>query len=266
MKTIAIANQKGGCGKTTTAVNLSAACAMKGYRVLVVDLDPQAHTTLAFGIKANDLNVTLYDAIVNENTSISDIILTTNVANLDIAPSHILLSGAEMELAIRYARESVLSEKLKAVKDNYDLCIIDCSPSLSILTINAMVASDEVIIPIQTHYYAIEGLKQILDSIEIVRERFSCNLDSMKILFTFVDERTLLSRDVQSQIREYFSDMVFQTVIHNCIRLAEAPAAGAPVLTYDVACKGANEYRELANEVCNHETEIRTTEKSFLHI
>ncbi len=266
MKTIAIANQKGGCGKTTTAVNLSAACAMQGYRVLVLDLDPQAHATIAFGVAPSQLKVSLYHVIVNENVPMLSIVRSTDIERLDIAPSNILLSGAEMELSVRHAREAVLSKRLENVKNNYDICIIDCSPSLSILTLNALVACDEVIIPVQTHYYAIEGLKQILDSIAIVKQRFHRNLNSLRILLTCVDNRTLLSQDVERQIRECFGHAVFNTVIHICVRLAEAPSAGKSVFSYEPTCRGASEYLALSNEVFGNGSEIRTTEGSVVDI
>ncbi len=266
MRAIAIANQKGGCGKTTTAVNLAVACVRKGYRVLVVDLDPQAHATLALGHHPEQLPVSIYDTIVNERIALSSIIKSAYVEGLDIAPSNILLSGATTELIIRYAREYVLADKLKTLRDHYDLCIIDCSPSLNILTINALVASEEVIVPVRTSYYALEGLRQLIDSVEAVKERYRCNLNSLKILLTFVEDRTILCRDVQEQIREHFGEIVFDVVIHKCVRLAEAPSAGESVLTYDTGCRGTSEYIALADEVCNHETKTRTPQESVVNI
>jgi chromosome partitioning protein len=266
MKTIAIANQKGGCGKTTTAVNLAACCAELGYRVLVVDLDPQGHATIALGSNPDDLILSIYEAITRDHVPITSIIRPSGVANLDVAPSNVLLSGAEMELSIRQCREFFLKQLLKKVEDDYDFCIIDCSPSLSILTLNALVASNEVIVPVQTHYYAVEGLKQLLDSIETVQERYRSNITSVMVLLTFADTRTLLSRDIEQQIRGHFGTQIFQTVIHRCVRLAEAPSANQTIINYAPDCKGATEYKALAKEVCYHENEIRTTETDLVNI
>ena len=266
MKTIAIANQKGGCGKTTTAVNLAACCAELGYRVLVVDLDPQGHATIALGSNPDDLILSIYEAITRDHVPITSIIRPSGVKNLDVAPSNVLLSGAEMELSIRQCREFFLKQLLKQVEADYDFCIIDCSPSLSILTLNALVASDGVIVPVQTHYYAVEGLKQLLDSIETVQDRYRSNITSVRVLLTFADARTTLSRDIEQQIREHFGTQIFQTVIHRCVRLAEAPSANQTIINYAPDCKGATEYMALAKEVCYHENKIRTTETDLVNI
>lgn len=266
MKTIAIANQKGGCGKTTTAVNLAACCATLGHRVLVVDLDPQGHATIALGSNPDDLILSIYEAITHEYVPISSIIRPSQVENLDVAPSNVLLSGAEMELSTRQCREFFLKQLLKQVEANYDFCIIDCSPSLSILTLNALVASNEVIVPVQTHYYAVEGLKQLLDSIETVQNRYHSGVIHIMIALTFVDSRTLLSRDIEQQIREHFGTQIFQTVIHRCVKLAEAPSANQTIINYAPESKGAAEYMALANEVCYNENKIRTTETDFVNI
>jgi len=251
MRTIAIANQKGGCGKTTTAVNLAAALACLGHEVLLVDLDPQAHATLGFGKDPENLDKTIYDALTNVQIPLSRVIVTTNIKGLNLSPSNILLSGIEFELASRYAREYALREQLGYVNGSYDMCVIDCSPSLSLLTLNALVASTDVIIPVQTHYYALEGLRQLLETVEIVKERFNRVLQILGVLLTFVETRTTLSREVQRQMREFFGEIVFDTVIHRTVRLAEAPSAGQSVLTYDPKCKGAVEYAALAQEICN---------------
>lgn len=259
MRTIAIANQKGGCGKTTTAVNIASAFAMLGNRVLLLDLDPQAHSTLGLGHDPETLERTVYDAVTKAQIPISRTqipisrtTVSTGIEGLDLAPSNILLSGAEFELATLYGREYVLNQSLNYVSGEYDFCVIDCSPSLSLLTLNALVASTEVIIPVQTQYYALEGLKQLLETIEIVKERFNQSLRILGVLLTFVERRTALSRQVQRQMREFFGDLVFDTVIHRGTRLAEAPSAGESVLTYAPRSKGAAEYRTLAEEIVNH--------------
>jgi len=252
MRIIAIANQKGGCGKTTTAVNLAAALAEKGKRVLIVDLDPQGHTTLGFGHDPDTLHKTVYHALTNPQIPISRVIVDTNVKGLNLAPSNILLSGAELELADIVGREFVLSEQLRMVKDEYDTCVIDCPPSVSLLTLNALVASTDVIVPVQVHYYAMEGLKQLLETAEIIRVHFHpCSVRILGLLLTFVEDRTIFSRQIQQQMREFFGDLVFDTVIHRTVRLAEAPSASQSVLTYAPESRGAVEYRALAEEISN---------------
>lgn len=251
MRTIAIANQKGGCGKTTTAVNFASALALAGKKVLIVDFDPQAHATLGLGVNPESLDRTIYDVFTNLQLPISEAVLKTNINGLALLPSNILLSGLEFELAVRYGREFCLKQHLERTNGQYDLCVIDCSPSLSLLTINALVASNEIIIPVQAQYYALEGLKQLLETIDIVRQRFNPALKIRGILLTFVEERTTLSRQIQQQMREFFGQLVLNTVIHRTIRLAEAPSAGVPVLLYDPKCKGSNDYMALAQEVAS---------------
>ena len=252
MQTIAIANQKGGCGKTTTAVNLAAAFAQKGKRVLIVDLDPQGHATLGFGCKPDSLDKTIYDALTNPQISISRIITGTNVEGLELAPSNVLLSGAELELSSMAGRHLVLGEKLRTVSSEYEMCVIDCPPSLGLLTLNALVASTDVIVPVQVNYYAMEGLKQLLETANIIRMHFHpCSVKILGLLLTFVESRTIFSRQIQQQMREFFGDLVFDTIIHRSVRLAEAPSAGESVLTYAPESRGAAEYMAFAEEVIN---------------
>lgn len=252
MKTIAIANQKGGCGKTTTAVNLAAALAERGYRTLLVDFDPQGHSTIGFGFEADELDTTIYDALLNDEIGIDCVAIETRVKLLDLAPSNVLLSGAELDLAAVSDREFVLTKKLAEVQGRYDCCIIDCAPSLGLLTLNALLASEGVIVPVQSHYYAAEGLRQFFDTANVVEERFSpYSLSITGVLLTLVEKNTLLSRNILEQMRELFGDLVFDTVIHKSVRLAEAPSAGESILTYAPDSKSAVEYRALADELAN---------------
>jgi len=252
MRTIAIANQKGGCGKTTTSVNLAVAFAEKSKRTLIVDFDPQGHSTIGLGHDPDKLPKTIYDVLIKAQIGLSDIIVDTKVEHLDLAPSNVLLSGAEIELVSVVGREFVLTERLKTVKDKYDICIIDCPPSLSLLTLNSLVASTDVIVPVQVHYYAMEGLKQLFETAGIIREQLRpCDVKFLGLLLTFVDKTTLLSRQTQKQMREYFGDLVFDTVIHRSIRLAEAPSTGQSIFTYAPESRSAAEYRALAEEIIN---------------
>ncbi|MHC4114960.1 MAG: ParA family protein [Planctomycetota bacterium] len=260
MRVIAVANQKGGCGKTTTAVNLAVALARQRNKVLLVDLDPQGHATLGLGVAPDELDISIYDSLTSPLTPISRVIKKTYIEGLSLAPSNILLSGAELELSIMVGRELILNERLRIVSGEFDICIIDCAPSLGMLTINALVASTDVIVPVQVHYYAMEGLKQLLDTIHILRERYRpCDVKILGLLLTFVETRVLLSRQVQQQLREFFGDLVFDTVIHRSVRLAEAPSAGQSVITYDENSKAALEYLQLAHEVTNGKTKTWTT-------
>ncbi|MHC4425580.1 MAG: ParA family protein [Planctomycetota bacterium] len=255
MRTIAIANQKGGCGKTTTAVNLAAAFAEKGCRTLLIDLDPQGHSTIGFGYEPDEMSVTIYDALTNVQIGIPAVTTGTRVEWLDLAPSNVLLSGAELDLTGIVGREFVLSEKLRMVRDKYDVCIIDCPPALGLLTLNALIASTGVVVPVQVHYYAMEGLKQLFETANIIKERFNpCYVRILGVLLTLVENNTLLSRQIQQQMREFFGDLVFDTVIHRSVRLAEAPSSGEPVLTYAPESKAAAEYRALAEEIINSRT------------
>ena len=248
MRTIAIANQKGGCGKTTTAVNLAAAFAEKNYRVLLIDLDQQGHSTIGFGYDPDELKVTIYDALVNDQVGIDAVTTDTKVKRLDLAPSNVMLSGAEIDLK----NIVVLSEKLKMVSEKYDITIIDCPPSLGMLTLNGLLASTGVVVPVQVHYYAMEGLKQLFETVNVIAERFyPSQVRILGVLLTLVENNTLLSRQIQQQMREFFGDMVFDAVIHKNVRLAEAPSAGEPALFYAPGSRGTAEYRALAEEIIN---------------
>ncbi|MHC4570933.1 MAG: ParA family protein [Planctomycetota bacterium] len=252
MQTITIANQKGGCGKTTTAVNLAAAFAQKGKRVLIIDLDPQGHATLGLGCNPETLDKTIYHALTNTQVPISKVIVRTDVELLDLAPSNVLLSGAELELADVVGKEMVMSEQLKMVEGEYDVCVIDCPPSVGLLTLNALVASTGVIVPVQVNYYAMEGLKQLFETANIIRVHFHpCTVKILGLLLTFVEDRIIFSRQIQQQMREFFGDLVFDTIIHRAVRLAEAPSSGQSVLTYSPKSRGAAEYLALAEEIIN---------------
>lgn len=268
MRTIAIANQKGGCGKTTTAVNLAAAFAKAGRRTLIVDLDPQGHATLGLGHDPETIDKTIYHALTNVQIPLPRVIIDTTMEGLKLAPSNILLSGAELELANIVGREFVLSEQFRLVSEDYDVCVIDCPPSLGLLTLNSLVASTDVIVPVQVNYFAMEGLRQLLETADIIRMNFKpCYVKILGLLLTFVEDRLLLSRQIQHQMREYFGDVVFNTVIHRTVRLAEAPSAGESVLTYAPSCKGAAEYTALVEEITRREAvsseDIQEDKESF---
>ena len=250
MRTIAIANQKGGCGKTTTAVNLAAAFAEKGKRTLIIDLDPQGHATLGLGHNPETLDKTIYHSLTNAQIPVFRVIISTSVDGLNLAPSNILLSGAELELAEVVEKELVLSNQLETISNEYEMCVIDCPPSVGLLTLNALVASTDVVVPVQVNYYAMEGLKQLFETANIIRMHFyPCSVKILGLLLTFVEDRIIFSRQIQQQMREFFGDLVFDTVIHRTVRLAEAPSTGESILTYAPTSRGAVEYRALADEI-----------------
>lgn len=245
---LTLANQKGGVGKTTTAVNLAAFLGKKKKKVLVIDLDPQGNATSGLGIDKAELETTIYDVLVNEDP-IADSIWESSAANVSICPTNINLAGAEIELVNVMSREQVLKSALAPVKDDYDYIIIDCPPSLSILTINALTASDGIIIPIQGEYYALEGLTQLVDTINIVKKKLNKNLSILGVVLTMFDRRTQLTRQVEEEVCNYFGDKVFNTHIPRNVRLAEAPSHGVAILDYDKNSKGSKAYESLAAEV-----------------
>ncbi|MHC4167324.1 MAG: ParA family protein, partial [Planctomycetota bacterium] len=256
MRTIVITNQKGGCGKTTTAVNLAATLAQMDQRVLIVDLDPQAHATLGLGCEPDSCKRTIYHSLAHKQVALSRIIINTQIPGLDLAPSSIQLAKAEQELISVSRKEYILADQLKTVDNRYDICVIDCPPSLGLLTFNALVASTDVIVPVQVHYYALEGLKQLLETIKTARKRFyPCSVRILGILLTFVERKAALSSQVETQMRGFFGDLVFDTVIHRTISLAEAPSAGQSISTYAPDSKGSAEYKALAEEITDPDYE-----------
>lgn len=247
---IATVNQKGGVGKTTTSVNLSAFLATFGKKVLLVDFDPQGNASSGLGVDRNKLDQCLYNVII-EGAELKDIIKNTNVQGLDIAPSTSKLAGAEVELVNEENREQRLKAALEKTNGNYDYTIIDCPPSLSLLTINALTAASDVIIPIQCEYYALEGLSQLTNTLDLVRQSLNPTLNIRGIVLTMHDSRTLLSDDVSEEARKHFGDKVFETIVPRNVRLAEAPSFGQPILYYDPTSTGAKAYEKLSRELLN---------------
>ncbi|QDH21257.1 ParA family protein [Saccharibacillus brassicae] len=251
-KIIAIANQKGGVGKTTTSVNLSAGLAKLGKRVLLIDTDPQGNTTSGVGINKADVERCIYDILINEADP-REVIVPTPIAGLDVIPATIQLAGAEIELVPIVSRELRLKKSIHAVRQDYDYVIIDCPPSLGILTINSLTAADSVLIPIQCEYYALEGLSQLLNTVRLVQKHLNTELQIEGVLLTMLDARTNLGLQVIEEVKKYFQDKVYETIIPRNVRLSEAPSHGQTIMTYDPRSKGAAHYMELAEEVLINE-------------
>lgn len=254
-KVISIANQKGGVGKTTTAINLAASLAAVEHPTLVIDIDPQSNTTSGLGIESKTVSNSVYEVMVG-GVEANDAIRETDLPFLDLIPSHINLVGAEIEMIDREQRERILQKAIDGLSEQYDFVIIDCPPSLGLLTINALTASDSVIIPVQCEYFALEGLGQLLNTIKIVRQHLNTELAIEGVLLTMYDTRTRLSDQVAEEVRKYFDDRVFESVISRNVRLAEAPSFGKPALLYDSTSTGAKNYLALAKEIIQRNKEL----------
>lgn len=250
-KVIAIANQKGGVGKTTTSVNLSSCLAYKGKKVLLIDIDPQGNSTSGLGIDKKAIDKSVYDVIIND-VKIEDAILETRVENLEICPSNIQLAGAEVELVSFISRETRIKSAIEDIREKYDFIIIDCPPSLGLLTVNSLTAADTILVPIQCEYYALEGLSQLMNTVRLVQKHLNPRLDVEGVVLTMFDARTNLSIQVVEEVKKYFKNKVYRTVIPRNVRLSEAPSYGLPIILYDAKSKGAECYLELAEEVIEY--------------
>lgn len=248
---IALANQKGGVGKTTSSVNLSSSLAFLGKKVLLVDIDPQGNASSGVGVNKGEIEHCIYDVLVDD-VAIQDVLQKTDLDNLNVIPATIQLAGAEVELVPAISREIRLKKAIDSIRDDYDYVIIDCPPSLGLLTLNALTAADSVLIPVQCEYYALEGLSQLLNTIRIVQKHLNEDLQIEGVLLTMLDARTNLGIQVIEEVKKYFQNKVFNTIIPRNVRLSEAPSHGKPVLLYDAKSKGAEVYLELAKEVAAH--------------
>jgi chromosome partitioning protein len=253
---IAIANQKGGVGKTTTAINLSACLAEVGKKVMVIDLDPQGNTTSGFGIEKNELEQTVYEMMLGE-IGLEECRIENVLDHLDLLPSNVNLSGAEIELIGIDQKEYILRNQVNPIRDQYDFIIIDCPPSLNMLTVNALTTADSVLVPIQCEFYALEGLSQLIHTINLVKKRLNPELDMEGVVFTMYDARTNLSLQVVENVKNNLRQNVYKTIIPRNVRLAEAPSHGLPINLYDTKSTGAESYRLLAEEVIAHEPDTR---------
>ncbi len=264
-RVIALVNQKGGCGKTTTAVNLAACLAVSRRKVLLLDLDPQANATVSLGVDPGSLSHTVYQVLIDEPGAdgaaldLASIITPSNVPNLDLAPSSIDLAAAELELSARIGRENSLRKKLAPLRDKYQYILIDTPPSLGLLTLNALVACEEVIIPIQTHYYALLGMRQLLRTLKAVKEEIGHDIEIAGVVPTMYDTRTSIGKEIMQGIRDYFSDRMFSSAIHFNIKLVESSMVGVPVFVHQPSSRGAQEYMSLAKEVLALEQKARRT-------
>lgn len=258
-RVISIANQKGGVGKTTTAVNISAILAKKGKKVMLIDADPQGNASSGLGLE-KDMEISLYDVLIND-VSINDTLQNTEIKTLKVCPSNMDLAGAEVELVSEMSREQRLKEKLDEVKDLYDFVIIDCPPSLGLITLNAFTASDSVLIPVQCEYFALEGLGQLLNTINLVKKHLNKSLEIEGAVLTMYDMRTNLSNQVVKEVKRYFEDKVYKTVIPRNIKLSEAPSFGMPIILYDAKSKGARAYEKLAKELSKNTEEREKANK-----
>lgn len=253
-KVIAIANQKGGVGKTTTAVNLSSCLAFKGKKVVIIDIDPQGNTTSGLGIDKKTIDKSIYDVIINDE-KIENALMKTVIDNLYICPSNIQLVGAEVELVSVISRETRMKIAIEGIRDQYDFIIIDCPPSLGLLTLNALTASDTILVPIQCEYYALEGLSQLMNTVKLVQRHLNPVLDVEGVVLTMFDARTNLSLQVVEDVKKHFRNRVYRTVIPRNVRLSEAPSFGLPIILYDSKSKGAECYLDLAQEVIEYSEE-----------
>ena len=260
-KIIAVANQKGGVGKTTTSVNLAASLAVAEFKTLLIDIDPQANASSGVGIDVNEAPATIYEVLI-DRTPVAESIQKTMLPFLDIVPSHINLVGAEIELIDRPEREHVLKQMLAAVRDQYEYLVIDCPPSLGLLTLNSLTAADSVLVPVQCEYYALEGLGKLLNTINIVRQHLNTALDIEGVLLTMFDTRLRLSKQVAEEVRNYFGEKVFDTIISRNVRLSEAPSFGKPVILYDAFSVGTQNYIDLAQEITHGKEALRLQKQS----